>query len=179
MDGMAAEVPPGCDGLLFHPYNHGGPYWNPHLRGAFYGIAYQHDRRHFFRALLEGSAYCLKDSINMLQERIGGRPEEYRLVGGGTRSLLWTQIICDILGMDAQVLKTADAALGAAMLAGLGVGIFADPGQAIQVCVHREREVHHDREQSARYDAFYRLYARVHDQLMENSLLIQQALDRT
>jgi xylulokinase len=179
MDEMAAEVPPGCDGLLFHPYNHGGPYWNPHLRGAFYGIAYQHDRRHFFRALLEGSTYCLKDSILLLQERIGRKPEEYRLVGGGTRSVLWTQIICDILGMDAQILKTADAALGAAMLAGLGVGLFADTGQAIRACVYRQREVIHNPERSAKYEAFYRLYSRVHDQLMENSLLIQQVLDQT
>jgi len=142
MDTMAEEIPIGAEGLIFHPFNHGGPYWNPHLRGAFYGINLRHDKRHFFRAMLEGSVFCLKDSVLLLEERIGKRAPDYSLVGGGSRSALWTQMICDILQKDAHILKTADASLGAAMLAGIGTQIFQTPEDAITQCVEREKEVY-------------------------------------
>ena len=177
MDGLAERVPPGSDGLVFHPFNNGGPYWNPLLRGAFYGIAFNHGKGHFFRSMLEGSTYCLKDSIVMLRERIGHAPEEYRLVGGGTKSRLWTQMMCDILGMNGHVLKTADASLGAAMLAGIGAGAFTGIQQAIDRCVVKEREVTFDPARKAAYEPYERLYRLVHDGLMENSRAIQETLD--
>ena len=163
---------------MFHPFNHGGPYWNPQLRGAFYGITLNHGKGHFFRAMLEGSTFCLKDSILLLRERIGRAPEEYRLVGGGTKSRLWSQMICDILGMNGHVLRTADASLGAAMMAGIGSGVFTDIQQAIDRCVVKEREVKFDPARNAVYDRYHRLYKLVHDGLMENSRAIQETLDR-
>jgi xylulokinase len=178
MDTMAEEIPIGAEGLIFHPFNHGGPYWNPHLRGAFYGINLRHDKRHFFRAMLEGSVFCLKDSVLLLEERIGKRAPDYSLVGGGSRSALWAQMICDILQKDAHILKTADASLGAAMLAGLGTQIFASPEDAITQCVAREKEVYCDRENSKKYDVLYELYQRVHDNLMQDSSFIQATLER-
>jgi xylulokinase len=178
MDGMAEKVPAGSEGLIFHPFNGAGPYWNPLLRGAFYGVSVQQDKSHFFRAMLEGSAYCLKDSIEMLQRRIRITPTEYRLVGGGTRSLLWTQIICDVMGMDADILKTADAALGAAMLAGQGAGLFAGTQEAVERCVVKQRHVNADRKQAATYETFHQCYKVVHAHLMEDSRMLQDALDR-
>jgi xylulokinase len=178
MDQMAAETPIGAEGLLFHPFNHGGPYWNPHLRGAFYGINLRHTKGHFFRALLEGSVFCLKDSILLLEERIGKSVPDYSLVGGGSRSALWTQMICDILQKDAHILKTADASLGAAMLAGLSIQIFQTPEDAIKLCVVREKEVYCHRENSKKYDVLYEIYQRVHDNLMQDSSFIQKALDK-
>ena len=178
MDAMAEAVPPGSEGLVFHPFNHGGPYWNPLLRGAFYGITLNHGKGHFFRSMLEGSTFCLKDSILLLRERIGRAPEEYRLVGGGTKSRLWTQMICDILGMNGHVLKTADASLGAAMMAGIGSGVFTGIEDAIDRCVVKEREVKFDPARGVVYDRYHRLYKLVHDGLMENSRVIQETLDR-
>lgn len=175
MDRQAEAVPIGAEGLVFHPFNHAGPYWNPLLRGAFYGLSLRHTRAHLFRAMLEGSAFCLRDSILLLEERIQGRPADYRLVGGGSRSRLWTQIVCDILGRDARVLKTADASLGAAMLAGIGAGLFADPAEAIERCVSFEREVRADSGAGCRYAMFQEIYRRVHGSLMETSGLIHQA----
>jgi xylulokinase len=179
MDGMADKVPAGSEGLIFHPWNGAGPYWNPLLRGAFYGVSGQHDKSHFFRAMLEGSAFCLKDSIEMLQKRIQIAPTEYRLVGGGTKSRLWTQIICDVLGMNGDVLKTADAALGAAMLAGQGAGLFASTEEAVERCVVKQRKVLVDHTQAATYETFRQCYKMVHEHLMEDSRMLQDALDWT
>jgi len=177
MDKMAEEIPIGAEGLIFHPFNHGGPYWNPHLRGAFYGINLRHKKEHFFRAMLEGSVFCLKDSILLLEERIGKSVPDYSLVGGGSKSSLWTQMICDIVQKDAHILKTADASLGAAMLAGLGTQIFQTPADAIKHCVEREKEVFCNRENSKKYDVLYKVYQRVHDNLMKDSSFIHEALD--
>ncbi|MGO9308833.1 MAG: xylulokinase [Spirochaetia bacterium] len=179
MDAMAEQVPAGSGGLIFHPFNGAGPYWNPLLRGAFYGVSIQHGKGHFFRAMLEGSAFCLKDSIEMLQQRIQIKPTEYRLVGGGTRSRLWTQIICDVLGMDAGILKTADAALGAAMLAAQGAGLFESAREAIEKCVVKQRQVLVDHERAATYETFHGCYKLLHARLMEDSRTLQDALDKT
>ncbi len=177
MDKMAEDIPIGAEGLIFHPFNHGGPYWNPHLRGAFYGINLRHKKEHFFRAMLEGSIFCLKDSILLLEERIGKTVPDYILVGGGSRSALWTQMICDIVQKDAHILKTADASLGAAMLAGLGTQIFSSPEEAIEHCVEREKEVFCHRENRKKYVMLYDVYQKVHENLMEDSRLIQATVD--
>jgi xylulokinase len=178
MDNMAEETPIGAEGLIFHPFNHGGPYWNPQLRGSFYGINFRHTKGHFFRAMLEGSVFCLKDSILLLEERIGKSVPDYSLVGGGSKSTLWTQMICDIVQKDAHILKTADASLGAAMLGGLGTQIFSSPEDAIKHCVEREKEVHCNRENSKKYEILYEVYQKVHENLMEDSRLIQATVDK-
>ena len=87
-------------------------------------------------------------------------------------------MICDIVHKDAHILKTADASLGAAMLAGLGTQIFASPEDAIIHCVEREKEVYCKRENSKKYDILYELYQRVHDNLMQDSSFIQKTLER-
>jgi xylulokinase len=178
MDRLAEQIPIGAEGLIFHPFNHGGPYWNPHLRGSFYGITLRHNKGHFFRAMLEGSVFCLKDSILLLEERIGKSVSDYSLVGGGSKSALWTQMMCDIVQKDAHILKTADASLGAAMLAGLGTQIFQSPEDAITHCVEREKEVLCDRENSKKYEVLYNLYQRVHENLMQDSSFIQETLEK-
>jgi xylulokinase len=175
MDEMAEAVPPGSEGLVFHPFNHGGPYWNPVLRGAFYGFTLNHGKGHFFRAMLEGSTFCLKDSILLLRERIGRAPEEYRLVGG-TKNRLWSQMICDISGMNGHAQDRGRLA-GAAMMANR-LGVFTDIQQAIDRCVVKEREVKFDPTRNAAYDRYHQLYKLVHDGLMENSRAIQATLDR-
>lgn len=178
MDALAEKVPIGAEGLIFHPFNHGGPYWNPQLRGAFYGVTLRHTKGHFFRAVLEGSVFCLKDSIRLLEERIGKSVPDYSLVGGGSKSALWTQIICDIVQKDAHILKTADASLGAAMVAGVGVQVFPTPADAIKQCVEREKEVYCQPEHNQKYEVLYELYQRVHANLMRDSNFIQETLER-
>jgi len=87
----AAEVEPGAEGLMFLPYLSGErtPHPDPHARGAFVGLTVRHDLRHMTRAVLEGVAYGLRDSLQLMMETGLARPHQIRASGGGTRSQLW------------------------------------------------------------------------------------------
>lgn len=134
MDEAARGVPAGSDGLVFHPYLNGerSPYWDPDLRAAYVGLGFAHGPGHFVRALYEGVAYSLRDCLDVLEARGMGFATA-RLVGGGTRSLLWQQIIADVTGLVIELPRQADASFGAALLAGIGVGAFADTEAAAAV----------------------------------------------
>ena len=115
---LAAEAPPGCDGLTFLPALSGAmaPVWNAGARGAFYGITAAHTTAHFARAVLEGTAFAMADVINRLAALtdVGA----VRMMGGGAMSAVWTQIRADLLGRPIEVLMGSDAsAMGAAILA--------------------------------------------------------------
>lgn len=127
MDQEAAGVPAGAEGLLFHPYLQGErtPYWDPLLRGDFLGITFAHERQHFVRALYEGIAFSLRDVLLALAEQ-GHVMEEARIIGGGSRSATWRQIVADVLGISIVVPRTTDASFGAALIAAVGVGAFPD-----------------------------------------------------
>jgi xylulokinase len=127
IDRLADGAPPGANGLLFHPYLNGErtPYWNPHLRGDFVGISAQHNAHHFARAILEGVAFSLKDCLQVVQN-LGEPLKKFYLVGGGAKSKLWRQVICDVLGVPLVKPSVEDAALGAALLAGVAVGVSCD-----------------------------------------------------
>ena len=123
----AAEVEPGAEGLMFLPYLSGErtPHPDPHARGAFVGLTVRHDLRHMTRAVLEGVAYGLRDSLQLMMETGLARPHEIRASGGGTRSQLWCQILADVLGTQIATIPDAEgAAYGAALLAAVGAGWF-------------------------------------------------------
>ena len=129
----ASEVPPGADGVLFLPTLSGAtaPRWNDRIRGVLAGLALNHDRRHLARAVLEGCAFALRDIVTRLDEMgLGG--DEIRVVGGGGRSPLWMQIKADVTGKSVRaVLNMEPTALGGAMLAGIGAGMFANAEDAV------------------------------------------------
>jgi len=123
----AAEVPPGSDGLLFLPYLTGErcPYPDPLARGAFVGLTVGHDRRHLTRAVLEGVAFGLRDGLDLMVEAGMPAPTQIRASGGGTVSLLWRQILADVLGAEIATVNTSEgAAYGAGLLAAVGTGWF-------------------------------------------------------
>ncbi|KAA0969462.1 xylulokinase [Aureimonas fodinaquatilis] len=134
MDKQAQTAPAGCEGLLFHPYLNGerSPYWDPDLRASFVGLGFGHSAPHICRALYEGIAYTLRDCLAVLQDRHMGF-DTARLVGGGTRSALWRQIIADVTGLTIEIPAEGDASYGAALIAGIGVGVFADTDDAARV----------------------------------------------
>jgi len=136
MDRLAAGVAPGADGLLFHPYLQGerAPYWDPLLRADFIGLTISHTRAHFARALYEGIAFSIRDLLTAARE-LGSEFGTIRLMGGGARSALWRQIIADVTGLAVERTENGDASFGAALVAGIGTGIFASPRQAIEDCV--------------------------------------------
>ena len=135
MDALAGGVRAGAEGLVFHPYLQGerAPYWDPLLRGDFIGLTISHGRAHFARALYEGIAFSIRDLLEAARA-LGLSFGTIRLMGGGARSATWRQIIADVTGM---VERTAagDASFGAALVAGIGVGMFASPADAVARCV--------------------------------------------
>jgi xylulokinase len=123
----AAHAPPGSDGLLFLPYLTGErtPYPDPLARGAFVGLTVNHGRAHLTRAVLEGVAFGMRDSLELMRSAGLPPPSEIRATGGGIRSDLWRQILADVLGAAIVTTSSAEgAAQGAAMLAAVGAGWF-------------------------------------------------------
>jgi xylulokinase len=129
----AASVPPGSDGLLFLPYLTGErtPHPDPLARGAFVGLTVQDDRAHLTRAVLEGVAFGLRDSLELMRGVGMEPPGQIRATGGGSKSALWRGILADVLGATVVTTSSSEgAAQGAAMLAAVGVGWYATVGEA-------------------------------------------------
>jgi xylulokinase len=133
---------PGVEGLLFLPYLAGErtPHVDPDARGAFVGLSLRHDRGALVRAVLEGVAYGLRDSFEILRG-LGCRLEAGRVSGGGARSELWLRIVASVLGLPLERTAVEEgAAYGAALLGGVAGGVFADVQQAVAACV-RVRDI--------------------------------------
>ncbi len=155
----------GADGLIFHPFINGSPYWDPYLKGVFWGIKPGHTKGHFSRAVLEGTAFCLSDAFGLLRNLSKCKPKEYILVGGGSRSRLWRQTICDVLGTDATVLDNCDASLGVAMLAGVGSSIFRDYEEAIEKFVKPSSKVSYVKENHLSYQKIMSTFKKIHGEI--------------
>lgn len=159
MDRLAATVPPGADGLLFHPYLQGerAPHWDPLLRADFVGMTFRHGRAHFVRALYEGIAFSLRD----VQEQFSAEQMQItraRIIGGGAKSATWRQIVADVLGIDILLPRTTDASFGAALLAGVGVGVFSDEYSAATACTEVLETARPDPQRAAFYTELFALY---------------------
>jgi xylulokinase len=160
LDGEAQEWDPGCDGLLFAPYLAGErtPYADPNARGAFTGLSVRHDRGALWRAMLEGVAFGLRDSLELLRE-LGARPDVGRIAGGGARSALWVKIVASVLGLPLERTESEEgSAYGAAMLAGVRAGVFADAHDAVTRCVRVRERIEPDPAWAATYDEAYTRY---------------------
>jgi xylulokinase len=123
----AGQVSPGSEGTLFLPYLTGErtPHPDPLARGAWVGLTVRHTRAHLTRSVLEGVAFGIKDSFSLIQASGLGGIEQVRISGGGAKSRLWRQIMADVLGAELVTVNTTEgAAFGAALLAGVGAGIF-------------------------------------------------------
>jgi len=134
----AAQAPPGSDGLLFLPYLTGErtPHPDPLARGAFVGLTVHHGRAHLTRAVLEGVAFGLRDSLELMRGAGIPSPSEIRATGGGSKSELWRRILGDVLGAAIVTTSTAEgAAQGAATLAAVGAGWFDSVEEACQAIV--------------------------------------------
>jgi xylulokinase len=134
----AADVAPGCEGLLFLPYLTGErtPHPDPLARGAFVGLTVRHTRDHMTRALLEGVAFGLRDSFELMKSAGLAGIRQVRITGGGARSALWRQILADVLGAELVTVNTTEgAAYGAALLAATGTGAFSTVESACEAVI--------------------------------------------
>jgi xylulokinase len=157
LDGEAARWAPGTEGLLFAPYLAGErtPHADPNARGAFVGLSLRHDRGALARATLEGVAYGLRDSLELLRG-LGVHAEVGRVSGGGARSELWLRIVASVLNLPLERTESeAGSAYGAALLAGVRDGTFADAADAVARCVRVRDRVEPDPAWVEEYDRGY------------------------
>ena len=122
----AATAAPGADGLLWAPYLMGErtPHLDPDARGALVGLTASHTRAHVVRAILEGVAFSLRETLTIFDE-MRVPVKRIRLGGGGARSALWRQIQADVYGRDVEIVEAEEgAAYGAAILAGVGARLW-------------------------------------------------------
>ena len=160
LEAEAGQSPPGGEGLLFAPYLAGErtPHPDPDARGAFVGLSVRHDRGALWRAMLEGVAYGLRDSLELLRE-LGARPDSGRVSGGGARSELWLRILASVLGLPLETTESEEgSAFGAALLAGVRAGVFSDADDAVARCVRVRRRIAPEWDYDDGYWRFRRLY---------------------
>ena len=156
----AEKIPSGSEGLIFHPYlqGEGSPYDDPLLRGDFIGLTLHHTRDHIIRSVLEGVAFSLLDSINFIKKKGIKIKPPLRFIGGGSKSTLWTEILSNVLGYDAIVPQVTDPSAGAALIAGVGKGIFKTYGQAQEFNYGISREISSDDRENVRYGEIFTIY---------------------
>lgn len=163
-----ANIPIGSEGLLFLPYLTGErtPYPDPLARGAFVGLTTRHTKAHMTRAILEGVSFGLKDSFELMRA-VGMPVTQVRVQGGGAKSVIWRQILADVL--DAPLVRTSTtegAAFGAAVLAAVGANIYADVSTACEAMVEITDETL-PTGNAADYENPYSLYRRLYPALKE------------
>ena len=165
LDEGAQKAAPGCGGLIFLPYLSGErtPHMDSDARGVFFGLSLSHDRFSLARAVMEGVAFSLKDSLVIFDE-LGVKADKVIASGGGARSRLWKKIQADVFGREIYTVKNSEqACTGAAVMAGIGCGIYADARQACREIISFEDEVTEpDRENVKKYEEIYDVYKRLY-----------------
>ncbi len=163
----AKEAPAGCEGLIFLPYLSGErtPHPDPNARGAFVGLTLRHDRSHMIRSVLEGVAFGLCDSMDLIREQ-GILPGQVRVSGGGAKSELWLQILADTFGVEVATMNLSEgAALGAAILAGVGTAVFDSVIDACEKAIKVESVVLPKEENAAMYKERHEQYRQLYPAL--------------
>ncbi len=162
---LAGRVPAGAEGLVFLPCMQGAmaPEWNGAARGVFHGLTLAHTRAHLFRAVLEGSAFALRDILEAMRAA-GLETRRLTIVGGGAKGRLWRQIKADVTGLPVRVPENVETtATGAAMLAAAGAGLHPSVGDAARVFVRYEPgEIEPEPGAQEVYERAYGLYRDVY-----------------
>jgi xylulokinase len=165
--GEAAKAPAGADGVLWAPYLMGErtPHLDPNARAALVGLTANHQRKHVVRAILEGVAFSLRDSLTIFEE-IGVPVKRIRLGGGGARNPVWRQIQAEVYGMEVEtVVAEEGAAFGAAILAGVGAGAWPSVDKACESIVHVATATHPDPTNVQQMQEGYKRYRRLYPAL--------------
>lgn len=163
----AEQVPAGCEGLVFLPYMAGerSPIWDPDAKGVFYGLDFSKTKAHMIRAAMEGVACSLRHNLETA-EQAGAEVQVLRAMGGSANSLLWTQIKSDLTGKKV-IVPSSDTAttLGAAILAGVGIGMYRDFEEAVKLTVEEKRIHEPNPEKQEAYEKTYRIYRELYRNL--------------
>jgi len=165
---LAATIPAGSEGLQFLPYLTGErtPHPDPRARGVFVGLSVRHTLAHLTRAVLEGVNYGLRDSLELMRG-LGLQPAQVRASGGGLKSSLWRQMLADTFGAEIATVTSAEgAAYGAALLAGVGAGVWPTVEAACETAV-RVTGITTPGPEKAIYEAFYSRYRTLYPALKD------------
>ena len=156
--------------LLFLPYLMGErtPHLDPNARGAFIGLSAIHERGDMIRAIMEGVTYSLKDCLSVLEE-MGVTPDNMLACGGGARSNLWRQMMADVYGMDVSTVDSKEGpALGVAILAMVGAGLYESVEEACQKVIRVNHTTTLDVEHAEQYAKVYEIYKGLYQHLKED-----------
>ncbi|HUE70348.1 MAG TPA: xylulokinase [Pirellulaceae bacterium] len=163
----AEEVPAGSEGLFFLPYLAGErtPHADPHARGCFIGLTLKHGRGHLTRAVMEGVAYAMRDSLAIIRE-LGVPVKQIRASGGGSKNPLWRQIQADAFGQDVVTINAEQGpAYGVALLAAVGAGAFKNVEEACAATIRVVSKTPLIKKASKVYDAGFPIYQQLYRSL--------------
>ncbi len=167
--GMAAQAPPGAEGLFFLPYLTGErhPYSDPNARGAWIGLTVRHGREHLARAVIEGATFALRDCLTIIRG-MGVTASQIRLSGGGAKSEFWRQLQADIYGQRVATINTQEGpAYGVALLAMVGTGAYQSVPEACAATIKVTEELAPNDANRQTYDGLYAEYQRLYPALKD------------
>jgi xylulokinase len=180
MDLEAKKAKPGSNGLVFLPYLAGerSPIWDPFARGLFFGFSLSSTRADFIRSILEGTAYGLRQNVEIVEKDLGFSISAFHTVGGGARSDLWNQIKADVINKTVHTLSIKETAvLGAALLGGLASGVYSDYRDAIhQASASRLQTYRPDPEIYPFYTRLFEIYKGLYPDLKERFRQLYEAI---
>jgi len=179
LSAAAEDAPAGCEGLLFLPYLSGErtPHPDPHARGVFFGLSLRHQKKHLTRSVMEGITFGMRDSLELMRD-LGIAPTEVIASGGGAKSPFWRQMMADIFGATITTNNASEgAALGAAILAGVGSGAYESVEAA---CEQTLREINRTEagEHRAIYNDFYTHYAALYPALKPRFAALAETVEK-
>jgi xylulokinase len=163
----AAQIPPGSEGLFFLPYLSGErtPHADPDARACFIGLTLKHGRGHMVRAIMEGVAYAMRDSLAIIRE-LDVPVKQIRASGGGSKSQLWKQIQADVFGQKVVTINAEEGpAYGVALLAAVGGGAFKNVEEACKATIRVVKETPTNKQAVSHYDRGFPIYQQLYRSL--------------
>ena len=164
------KVPAGAEGLLYLPYLMGerSPYLDPNAKGVFFGLTPRHHKAEMLRAVMEGVTFSLKDCLEIIQQ-MGVTVNEVRASGGGAKSEPWRRMQADIFNTTVVTVNSSEAsALGVALLAGVGAGIYHSIEDACDKVIQTTSTLEPNVENQKVYAGYYRAYRNLYTSLKDN-----------
>ncbi|MCX7841456.1 MAG: xylulokinase [Clostridia bacterium] len=170
MDQEAEKVDAGCNGLIYLPYMMGErtPHLDPDAKGVFFGLSAKHEKQDMIRSVMEGVVYSLRDCLEIIKE-MGVDVTEVRASGGGGKSKLWRQMQADVFGTEITTINSSEGpALGVALLAGVGAGVYDSVPQACEAVIKVKTRQSADMALNAKYSRFYAIYRQLYKSLKQD-----------
>ena len=179
LNAEAATAPPGSEGLIFLPYLNGErtPHKDAYAKGCFFGITLRHKKGHYARAVMEGVAYALRDSIEIAR-KCGVNVRQVRAVGGGAKSPLWRQILADVFNCEVVTINVTEAsAHGVAVLAGVGAGVYGSVQEGCDKTIQITNSTQPIQKNVLIYDGYYRIFRDLYPALKDHFRHVSDYVD--